>query len=152
MNEHERSQLTPDGEARREAMLDELVGVMQRVHHGRRVRRRVGSALAVVAIFAGIAWVIGSQLTVGDRVVPQIVVERPPQQVPDAPRTKLLIQPAQRTGVVRMVDDDELVALLAQLDRPAGIVRSEGEIWLTNAVTDAELGLTAPEPPDPSTM
>jgi hypothetical protein len=51
-----------------------------------------------------------------------------------------------------VVSDDELVTLLAQLDRPAGIVRSEGEIWLTDAVTDAELGLTAPKPVDPSTM
>ncbi len=142
MNEHERSQLTPEGEARRDAMLDELVGTMQRVHHGRRVRRRVASALAVLTIFAGIAWVIGSQLSVGDPARPQFV-ERPQQPVPDAPTTGRLIQ---------MVDDDELVALLAQLDRPAGIVRSEGEIWLTNAVTDAELGLSAPKPVDPSTM
>ncbi len=152
MTDHERTQLTPVGEARREAMLGELVGAMQRVHHGRRIRRRVASALAVVAIFAGMAWVIGSQLTVGDRVVPQIVVDRPQQQAPDAPTTEPLIRLARRTGVIRTVDDDELVTLLAQLDRPAGIVRSEGEIWLTNAVTDAELGLTPPEPPDPSTM
>ena len=147
MNEHERSRLTPDGEARREAMLDELVSTMQRVHHGRRVRRRVASALAVLTIFAGIAWVIGSQLSVGDRAQPHIFVERPPQQVPDAPPTERLIQ---------MMDDDELVALLAQIDRPAGIVRSEGEIWLTNAVIDAQLGLTPPPPEpervDPSTM
>ena len=152
MTDHERSQLTPDGEARREAMLSELVGAMQRVHHGRRVRRRAAGTLAVVAIFGGMAWVIGSQLTVGDRVVPQIAVNRPQQQAPDAPTTQPLIQLARRTGVIRTVDDDELVTLLAQIDRPAGIVRSEGEIWLTNAVTDAELGLTPPEPPDPSTM
>lgn len=152
MTDLERSQLTPTGEARREQMLDELLGTMQQIHHGRRVRRRAAGALAVLAIFAGVAWVIGSQLTVGDRVVPQIVVDRPQQQVPDAPTTEPLIRLAQRTGVIRTVDDDELVALLAQLDRPAGIVRSEGEIWLTNAVTDAELGLTPPEPADPSTM
>ena len=145
MNEYERSQLTPEGVARREAMLDELVGAMQRVHHGRRVRRRVASALVALTIFAGIAWVIGSQLSVGDRAQPDIFVERPPQQVLDAPPTERLIQ---------MMDDDELVALLAQIDRPAGIVRSEGKIWLTNAVTDAQLGLTPPppEPVDPSTM
>ncbi len=143
MNEHERSRLTPDGETRREAMLDELVGAMQRVHHGRRVRRRTASALAVLTIFAGIAWVIGSQSLFSDRAQPQIVVELPRQPVPNAPPTERLIQ---------MVDDDELVALLAQIDRPAGIVRSEGEIWVTNPVTDAELGLTPSEPVDPSTM
>lgn len=143
MNKHERSQLTPDGEARRNAMLDELVGAMQRVHQGRRVRRRAASALAVLTIFAGIAWVIGSQSLFGDRAQPHSFVEGPQPQLPDTPPTKRLIQ---------MVDDDQLVALLAQLDRPAGIVRSEGEIWLTNAVTDAELGLTPTEPADPSTM
>ena len=152
MTDHERSQLTPDGEARREAMLGELVGAMQRVHHRRRVRRRAAGASAVLAIVAGIAWVIGSQSPVSDRSQLEIVQRQPQQQAPDAPGTKPPIQPAQRTGVVRMVDDDELVTLLAQIDRPAGIVRSEGEIWLTNAVTDAELGLTPPEPADPSTM
>ena len=152
MNEQGRTQLTPDGEARRDAMLDELVGAMQRVHHGRRVRRRAAGALAVLAIFAGMAWVLGSQLPVGDRAQTDIAVNRPPQHVPDAVGTERLIRLARRTGVIRTVDDNELVALLAQLDRPAGIVRSEGEIWLTNAVTDAELGLTPPEPADPSTM
>ena len=89
------------------------------------------------------AWVIGSQLPAEDQAESQIVINPPPQQVPDAPTTERLIQ---------MVDDEELVTLLAQLDRPAGSVRSEGEIWLTNAVTDAELGLIPPEPPDPLTM
>ncbi len=145
MNEHERTRLTPDGNARREAMLDELVDAMQRVHHGRRLRRRAASALAVLTIFAGIAWVIGSQSLFGDRAPQGIFVERPQQPVPDAPPTERLIQ---------MLDDDQLLALLAQIDRPAGIVRSEGKIWLTNAVTDAQLGLTPPppEPVDPSTM
>ena len=143
MNEHERSQLTPEGEARREAMLDELVGTMHRVHHRRHVRRRAASALAVLVVFAGMAWVIGSQALFGDRAQTDIVVILPPQPVPDVTETEPRI---------RLVNDDELVALLAQLDRPAGIVRSEGEIWLTNAVTDAQLGLTPPEPVDPSTM
>ncbi len=147
MNEHEPNQLTPDGEARREAMLDELVGAMQRVHRGRRVRRRAASALAVLTIFVGIAWVIGSQSPARPEVVVKLPQPQPQPQPPDVTPTKRLIQ---------MVDDDELLALLAQLDRPAGIVRSEGEIWLTTAVTDAELGLTTPppepEPVDPSTM
>ncbi len=145
MNKHERTHLTPDGDARREAMLDELVDAMQRVHHGRRVRRRAASTLAVLTIFAGIAWVIGSQLSVNDRGQTWIADNQQQPQLPDAPPTGRLIQ---------MLDDHELVALLAQLDRPAGIVRSEGKIWLTNAVTDAQLGLTPPppEPVDPSTM
>ena len=152
MTDHERSQLTPTGEARREQMLDELLGTMQQIHHRRRARRRLVGVAAMLFVFAGVAWVVASQLSFVDRTKPLIVEKQPQQQVPDAPTTEPLIQLARRTGVIRTVDDNELVALLAQVDRPAGIVRSEGEIWLTNAVTDAELGLTPPEPADPSTM
>lgn len=153
MNEHERSQLTPDGEARREAMLDELVGAMQRIQHGRRVRRRVGSTFIVLGVSIVVAWTVGSQLTGLTSEPRELVREDQPEPVRDStPADRPSWRGVHRTGLIRTVGDDELVALLAQLDRPAGIVRSEGEIWLTNAVTDAELGLTAPEPVDPSTM
>ena len=126
MNEHERSHLTPDGEARREAMLDELVGAMQRVHHGRRVRRRVASALAVLTIFAGIAWVIGSQSLFGDRAQPQFVHDQGQQPVPDAPTTERLIQ---------MVDDDELVALLALGSVVSTVIILVDELMLVPALS-----------------
>ncbi len=152
MNKHERSQLTPDGEARRDAMLDELVGAMQRVHQGRRVRRRVGSTFVVLGVSAVVAWTVGSQLTGLTSEPRELTWEDQPEPVRDTSADRSTWRDVHRTGLVRTVGDDELVTLLAQLDRPAGIVRSEGEIWLTNAVTDAELGLTAPEPADPSTM
>ena len=153
MNEHGRTQLTPDGEARREAMLDELVDAMQRVHHGRRVRRRVGSTFVVLGVSAVVAWTVGSQLTGLTSEPRELVREDQPEPVrDDTPADRSIWRDVHRTGLVRTVGDDELVTLLAQLDRPTGIVRSEGEIWLTNAVTDAELGLTPPQPADPSTM
>ncbi len=152
MTDHERSELTPTGEARREHMLDELLGTMQQIHHRRRARRRLVGVAAMLLVFAGVAWVVASQLSFVDRAKPLIVENRPSAEVPDFPAPEPLIRPFARTGLVRVVSDDELVTLLAQIDRPAGIVRSEGETWLTNAVTDAELGLTPPEPPDPSTM
>ncbi len=153
MTDHERTQLTPVGEARREAMLGELVGAMQRVHHGRRVRRRVGSTFVVLGVSAVVVWTVVSQLTGLNSEPRELVREHQPEPVRDnTPADRPSWRDVHRTGLVRTVGDDELVALLAQLDRPAGIVRSEGEIWLTNAVTDAELGLTPPEPADPSTM
>ena len=51
------------------------------------------------------------------------------------------------------INDDELIALLAKMDRPAGLIRSEGRIWLTNKVTDEELGISYETPDeDPSSM
>jgi hypothetical protein len=152
MTEHERSQLTPDGEARREVMLGELVEAMNAIHHRRRVRRRLAGVAVMLLVFAGVAWVVASQLSFVDRARLLIVENQPSEEVPDLPAPEPLIRLAQRTGLVRVVSDDELVTLLAQIDRPAGIVRSEGEIWLTNAVTDEELGLTRKPPADPSTM
>ncbi len=151
MNDHERSELTPTGEARREQMLDELLGTMQQIHHRRRVRLRLVGVAAMLLVFAGVAWVVASQLSFVDRAKPLIVENQPSEEVPNLPAPEPRTRPFARTGLVRVVNDDELVTLLAQLDRPAGIVRSEGEIWLTNAVTDEELGLTRKPPPDPST-
>ena len=42
-------------------------------------------------------------------------------------------------------DDSELLKMRAEIGRPAGLVLSGSRVWLTNAVTDAALGL--PEPP-----
>ncbi len=55
MNAPSNEPLTPIGERRRQAMLTELTGYMERVHHGRRLRRR-GAALALfLALSAVIA-------------------------------------------------------------------------------------------------
>ncbi|MEE9129069.1 MAG: hypothetical protein V3T84_03555 [Phycisphaerales bacterium] len=151
MNDHERSQLTPTGEARREQMLDELLGTMQQIHHQRRARRHLAGVAAMLLVFAGVAWVVASQLSFVDRAKPSIVENQPSEEVPNLPAPEPLFRSFERTGLVRVVSDDELVRLLAQIDRPAGIVHSEGETWLTNVVTDKELGLTHEPPPDPST-
>ena len=47
----------------------------------------------------------------------------------------------ERTGLIRQIEDAELIEILAEIDRPAGLIRTEGSIRLTEAVTDAELGL-----------
>ncbi len=53
-----------------------------------------------------------------------------------------------RTGLVKVIDDDELVLRLAEIDRPAGLIRTEGRVWLTSAVADAEIKTgDEPEPP-----
>ena len=152
MTDHERSQLTPTGEARREQMLDELLGTMQQIHYRRRARGHLVGVAAMLLVFAGVAWVVASQLSFVDRAKPWIVENQPSAEVPELPAPEPLIRSFARTGLVRVVSDDELVILLAQIDRPAGLVHSEGETWLTDAVTDEELGLTRQPQPDPSTM
>ena len=38
--------------------------------------------------------------------------------------------------VIAVLNDDELLALLAQIDRPAGLIRTAERVWLTQDVTD----------------
>jgi hypothetical protein len=46
---------------------------------------------------------------------------------------------AKPTGKVTRIDDAALVATLASINRPAGLVRIGDRVWLTAPVTDAEL-------------
>ena len=126
MREHQDDTLTPDGAARRDQMIEELLVTMRQVHRGRR-RRRAGAAL-LVALGLGAAglWATGRPAT-----------SPAPPPTAQAPRI-----------TVRVIDDEELLRVLAEIGRPAGLVRSEGRVWLTADVTDA--GFNRPSPPGPS--
>ncbi len=131
MTERSRTTLSPAGRARRDAMLDELVGYMRRTHRLKMIRRRLVDAVAVVGLgmLLGIAaWVFGSH---------------GPSDDPPGGGLVESSRPADRV-LVRQIDDSELLRMLAEIGRPAGLVRSESRVWLTNAVTDAELGLREP--------
>jgi hypothetical protein len=114
---------------RRETMLEGLIDVMRRHHRRRRIRRRVGTAGAVVLVAACGAWIVRAQQP------------DPPERIVNTPAKSITVVGGEyRTGLVRVIDDDELVQRLVDIDRPAGLVRSEGRIWLTGAVTDGERG------------
>jgi hypothetical protein len=143
--------LSPPGPHRREIMLAELQREMSTFHRQRRLRRRA-AAVAVAPIMALLAWVLWSQLHRG-AATPQIVHN-------EQPRPSQPIEPAvsQRRGaMVETIEtdpalaarfnvstqpysvsltDDELLDVLAAINRPAGLVHWNDRTTLTQNVTD----------------
>ncbi len=134
--------LSPDGEARKDEMLSQLVGQMKHIHNARRVRRRIVYTFSLVIVCAITVWVVSLQYL---NPQPTIFAER------STGKGTNIEQP--KAPSIKAINDDELIALLAEINRPTGIVRSEGRIWLTNPVTDEELGISHEIPiEDPSSM
>lgn len=143
MIDQNNKQLSPGGEARKNKMLSQLVGQMNHIHNTRRVRRRVIQTFTLVVVCVITVWVVSLKYS-----KPQpndfVIVHSPNIEQPPRP---------QITTLIKTINDDELIALLAEIDRPTGLIRSEGRIWLTNPVTDEELRIsheTIDE--DPSSM
>lgn len=136
-------QLSSAGKARKKAMLTELVGQMNHIHSKRQTRTRVINTLALIIVCAITIWIVSlkySNPQINNLATGPIIESGKPQQ-------------PSKTTLVKTINDDELIALLAKIDRPAGIIRSQGRIWLTNAVTDEELGISEDvSDEDPSSM
>lgn len=142
MTDQNSKKLSPDGEARKEAMLTQLVGQMNQIHSSRQVRRRVLHTLTLIIVCAITVWFVALQYL---SPLPIDIAKGP-----TGPGT-YIEQP--NAPLIKTINDDELIALLAEMDRPTGIIRSEGRIWLTNEVTDEELGISQDTPDeDPSSM
>jgi hypothetical protein len=130
---------------RREAMLDELI-VAMRHHHRRRRRLRSTAAWGLLLAVAGGTWIVRAQ-HVAQPLRFDPTIADPPQVKAAAPWIEH-VSGGYRTGLVKVIDDDELVVRLAEIDRPAGLIRTEGRVWLTSAVADAEIKTgDEPEPP-----
>ena len=129
--------------ARRETMLPELIAAMKRHHRRRRIRRGLGAVGALVLAAAGGAWIV--------RAPQEIRPAWPddPVRKVEAPRPRVeRVAGGYRTGLVTVIDDDELLMRLTKIDRPAGLIRTEGRVWLTGAVVDKEIDTgDGPEPP-----
>ena len=114
----------------REAMLEELLAAMAGLH--RRRRRRVAGAALLLLVAIGGVWMAGplrgrsEQFAVG-----------PGGNHGEPPRT--VIPDQKRAGLIREIDDAELIEILAEIGRPAGLIRTGSSVRLTEAVTDAEL-------------
>jgi hypothetical protein len=158
--------LSPVGQARRDAMLGELTDYMRHVHGARRMRRRVGAACGVVAVVFSLA-VLALSGTWSPKVAPgggDLPLARSGHDGPemksstdgDAPTPRgsagcdiRIVQTdpavleryrARPAARVILLDDRELLATLAAMNRPTGLIRYQGRAWLTANVTDAELG------------
>ena len=100
----------------RDRMLMELTAAMHRHHARRRGYRRAAAMLAVVAIAVG-----------------AVLIARPaPQYQRQALPVVTVVRHAPRTGLIRTIGDNELLDRLTELDRPTGMIRSEGRAWLTD--------------------
>ena len=138
-------QLHPEKKDRRETMLDELI-VAMRHHHRRRRQVRTAAAWCLLLAVAGGTWIVRAQ-QVGRPPSFDNTHAHLPQVKPPAPRVER-VSGDYRTGLVKVIDDDELVLRLAEIDRPAGLIRTEGRVWLTSAVADAQIETgDEPEPP-----
>ena len=158
MSDEQDEQLSPAGLARRDKMLGDLVGVMERMHRARRLRHRLaasgGSAclllLLVLLAIPGssdgpgagelvetarpeITVPLGAPITSqGRSVLTELVTTDP--SVLDRYRAN------PRAVVIRM-NDRMLLDALASIGRPAGLVRFGDDVHVSAPVTDAELGL-----------
>ncbi len=150
--------LSRGGLTRRDEMLHDLVGVMERTHRARRMRRRVlaaGGSLCVLVLLIALAIPGGTESPDTRLVVESEASDPVPASVTTVvPQRAVVITSIVTTDpsvldryranpssfVVRMTDKT-LLETLASIHRPAGLIRFGGEIRISAPVTDAELGL-----------
>jgi hypothetical protein len=148
--------LSEQGAARRDAILHDLIGTMQIIHRRRRIRRRaVLTGLPLLLVGLAIAWIRLAPATVGRSTSSPSIAQTDrtaPADTPEPARTAnvLAIMEFVQTDpeiVARMsvppgsaaeiLSDQQLVASLAAMDRPAGLIRNAGRAWLTRSVVDS---------------
>lgn len=151
-------QLSSAANQRRDQMLHDLIEDMQRIHRARRVRRFAAVAatplLLLAIVFAWARWPGphapssggGSNIAQGSspaasllRPAAIITVVHTDAGVLDRYRATSTTAASQTS----MLDDAELLDALANINRPAGLVRTADRVWLTRSVTD-EASTSAP--------
>lgn len=164
MSEPNSARLSPEGQARREAMLDELVGVLKHTHTVRRRRKRIVTAGACACLALLVARLIvpdGLDKPEHTRImadkadpVPAVAPRPPAAETGMSARPRVCVAKAvstdpkildryraEPTGRIARMNDRMLVNALASINRPAGLIRFGSRARLTAPVSDAELGL-----------
>ncbi len=143
-------------------MLPALRRELERGVRRRRVRSHAASACAVVLLLGGA--IVAAMLTTAPRgaPTPTLIAEAPIetadqtnvrievvrsmsapsiQIVRDSPRDSLVdIYTTPNVDIASIrVTDHELLDILNEMGRPTGLVRANGRVWLTAAVTDDEI-------------
>ncbi len=147
--------LSPEGRARLERMKADLAPEVTRSAGRRRARRRVfqggAAALALVGALSLALLVQGRPRgpNGGESATVAHGEEAPAANEPASVLDFAIVE-TDRTAsqglIIREVvdpapyvmDDQELLRTLAAMGRPTGLVRTEGRVWLTEDVTDAE--------------
>ncbi len=131
------SGLSPAGRRRRDTMLGDLLRTMGAVHRRRRRRRRARATGALIALAVALT-----------AAVPAFRLPRVPGPPPRAAAPRVTVEfvvsdptildrcaiPPSMARRTTILDDEALVTALAAIDRPSGLVRTGGRVWLTNDV------------------
>lgn len=146
--------LTPQGEARRDAMLADLLARQSRHHHVRRLQR--AAAVAALALIFITLCTVPVLLRPPQPNPAPILVAQQPQPAPAPAINYIATDPtlASRWSVATPVDpaimihteplaieyltDDSLLARLEEIGRPTGLIRSQGRTILTASITEEE--------------
>ncbi|MFG0330497.1 MAG: hypothetical protein ACF8PN_11435 [Phycisphaerales bacterium] len=156
--------LSETGRRRREAMLGELQVELGRMRAFRR-RRRAATHAAFAVVIAGsamAAWTTmnrASNTPTPDRIALPASPELFPSNHEDATTatsalsvrvkfvttdrdasSRFAVKRAQRP-IIQRIDDRELVETLAEINRPAGLVRTANRAWVTADITGVDRDL-----------
>ncbi len=161
MNSTPEERLSAAGEKRRDAMLGELVQVVDRTHRNRQTRRALvaaASGVALIGIAVNLIPVPPGDAGTSDRMVltmPSPSPDLPPTVTPPAATTPACITQRVQTDpaildryraaplrLIKRIDDRTLLETLASINRPAGIIRYGDRVALTHPVDDESLGLS----------
>jgi hypothetical protein len=145
--------LSEVGRSRRDAMLPSLQEAV--VREGRRRCLRRSAARGAVTVLLLTLMGVGLVNIWATSSKPRVTRNDPPGGAQDRQREPVRIVQID-SGVLGRhtvntdsdpatytIDDRELVAALAAIGRPAGLIRSQGRTWLSHAVTDAEPARTS---------
>lgn len=148
MRPDQRIQLSQAGQQRRDAMLGELMHAMD-AHHRRRHRiRRTMSVCGALLLIAGAAAYIISAAGANTPPTHATLAVNTQKSLATEPAAAVLIARIEtdptvldryRTKATRdatILSDTELLESLREINRPAGLVRMDGEAWLTASVVD----------------
>jgi len=165
-HEHGSTQLSEAGRARRDAILERATGELIATHTRRRRRRIISAACAWFLVIAGCtaaAISVGSNARIAEQRDRHELVQSPApalgdvessahgptdadQSRPEHPAVRIVHVQTDDTASDRYavntpfhidrMDDETLLAVLASMDRPAGLIYIEGRARLTRDVTD----------------
>jgi hypothetical protein len=139
--------LSPQGQARREAMLDHLVGEMALVHRRRRARRAALSSAGAVLLLVGLIRFANldsanNTLTLNPQSPEQNASVQPDASTIMHVQTDPSIAERFRAApipIIVPINDAQLIETLVEIGRPAGLIQVGERIALSAPVTDEEL-------------
>jgi hypothetical protein len=148
MNTDPHESLSPQGEVRRDAMLADLTGAMQRLHRRRRMRRQMLSSTALVLLIVGVirfSDFSGHQSAMTSRESPAVPITATTKL--DAAITVYVHSDAtiearyraDSAPIVVWIDDAQLIRTLIEVGRPAGLIHIGDRLALSAPVTDDEI-------------